>query len=326
MTPSEIPTSKGESQEQQVARLFDEILVAAKAKEFERAETLREELLEVAPMALKEVIGSAEAIEQEKASGMDGDHLALWDDLYSTLTQEERNGLFYSLKKVVMPPKRVILAQGGFNSRLFFIDKGRVAIFSPKREEDKMLAQMGRGNLLGEYSFTSISLCSATTITITDVEMYSLDNADTDNWHEKFPGLYERLIDYCVKHGNLDEISRWKALEKEEKPRYPVTGPLKGVLLSKEGKKTKTYFKGELVDISLEGCAFEIKISKKATARALLARSLLLNFSFKVGGELIEFGAVGKIVKVSFYMHNDYCLHIRLMKPLKAELLKKILG
>ncbi|WP_163337439.1 cyclic nucleotide-binding domain-containing protein [Desulfopila sp. IMCC35008] len=326
MAPSEVQKPKDESQEQLIGRLFDEITVAAKAKDFERAETLREELLTVAPMALREVIGSAEIIEQEKTSGVDADHLAIWDHLYSTLTEEEKNGLFYSLRKSIIPPKNIILAQGGYNTRLFFIDKGRVAILSPKKEKGRMLAQMGKGNLLGEYSFTSISLCSATAVSVTEVEMYCLDNAATDSWYEKYPGLYERLLDFCVKHGNLEEISRWKALEKKDKPRYPVTGPLKGVLLSKEGKKTKTYFRGELVDISLEGCAFEIKISKKATARALLARNLLLHFSFKVGDELIEFRRVGKIVKVSFYMHNEYCLHIRLEKAIKKELLEKILA
>lgn len=324
MAPSEVQKPKDESQEQLIGRLFEEITLAARAKDFERAEALREELLTVAPMALKEVIGSAEVIEHEKTSGVDANHLAIWDRLYSTLTEEEQNGLFYSLRKIVIPPKKIILAQGGYNTRLFFIDKGRVAILSPKKEKGRMLAQMGKGNLLGEYSFTSISLCSATAVSVTEVELYCLDNAAADSWYEKYPGLYERLLDFCVKHGNLEEISRWKALEKKDKPRYPVTGPLKGVLLSKEGKKTKTYFRGELVDISLEGCAFEIKISKKATARALLARNLLLYFSFKVDGELIEFERLGKIVKISFYMHNDYCLHIRLEKEIRKELLEKI--
>ncbi|MFN2354947.1 MAG: Crp/Fnr family transcriptional regulator [Desulfopila sp.] len=307
-----------------VPALFAQIETAAGKKDFSTAEALRGELLQQAPEALTEIIAAAEIIEKEKTAGLDADHLAIWDQLYSGLSPEEKNTLFYSMKKVVLPPKKIVLSHGAYNTRLFFIDSGKVTIVFPRKGKNTVLAQLGPGNLLGEYSFTSISLCSATAVTYSDVQLYYLENSATDGWHDQCPGLYEKIIDFCVQHGSLEDISRWKALEKRDKPRYSVTGPLRGYLINKEGKVTETYFRGELTDISRDGCAFEIKLSKKATARALLARHLLLQFSFSINGEKIAFDAVGKIVKVSFFMHNDYCVHIKFQKPISKAVLVKI--
>ena len=307
-----------------VAALFAQIERAAGKKDFSTAEALRSELLQQAPEALTEIIEAAEIIEKEKTAGLDADHLAVWDQLYSGLSPEEKNTLFYSMKKVVLPPKKIILSHGAYNTRLFFIDSGKVTIVFPRKGKNTVLAQLGPGNLLGEYSFTSISLCSATAVTHSDVELYCLENRATDGWHDQCPGLYEKIIDFCVQHGSLEDIDRWKTLEKRDKPRYSVTGPLRGYLMDKEGKVTETYFRGELTDIARDGCAFEIKLSKKATARALLARHLLLQFSFNINGEKIAFEVVGKIVKVSFFMHNDYCVHIKFQKPISKAVLVKI--
>lgn len=308
-----------------VQKLFKGIEEAAKEKNFQRAEALRDTLLEKVPTALTEIIKSAEIIEQEKAAGIDPEHLAVWDNLYSTLAQEEKNGLYYAMKKVVVPPKKIILSHGAYNTRLFFIDSGKVTIIFPRKGKNTVLAQLGKGSLLGEYSFTSISLCSATAVSHTEVVLHYLENSATDVWQENLPGLYDKIIDFCIKHGSLEDISRWKSLEKRNKPRYTVSGPLKGHLLNKEGRKTDTYFRGALSDISLEGCAFEIKLSKKEIARALLGRHLLLKFAFDIDGEHLAFDKIGKVVKISFFMHNDYCMHIQFNKAIKKAMLEKIL-
>lgn len=324
MNPSAVNPSDS-SREQLVQQLAGEIELAARAKDFLKAEQLRNKLMEVDSTALSEIIKAAEIIEEEKTSGIDNEHLEIWDSLYSTLTQEEKNCLFYSLKKVVVQPKKIILAHGAYNTRLFFIDSGKVTIIFPKKGKNTVLAQLGSGNLLGEYSFTSISLCSATAVSHTEVSLYVLENKETDSWHEEFPGLYEKIVDFCIKHGSLEDISRWKSLEKRDKPRYDIAGPVKAIVLDKNGEKTDTAFRGSLTDISLEGCGFEIKLSKKSTARALLARQLYVTFILTIKGEEVSFSITGKIIKVSFFMHNDYCIHLSFTKPLKKAILDKIL-
>ena len=258
-----------------------------------------------------------------KNAGIDKNHLAIWDKLYGALSTEEKNCLYYSLKKVVVPPGKVILAQGAFNTRLFFIDNGQVTIHLPKGDKNILVAQLGRGDILGEYTFTTISLCSATAVSHTEVQMMYLESAAADGWGNKQPGLYDKLIDFCIHNGRVDEIIRRKKLEKRASVRYSIEGRIVATLLTKEGKKTETYFRGSLSDISTTGTCFLIKCSKRTTARALLARHLLLSFSFERGDEKVTFSAVGKVIGVSFHLYNDYSVHVHFVKQLQEDQIQK---
>lgn len=304
-------------------RLFSEIQSAVKEGNIVRAEELRDKLLTDNPMALGEIIKSAELIEEVKTAKIDKNHLAIWDKLYGSLSPEEKNCLYYSLKKVTVPPQKVILAQGAFNTRLFFIDNGQVTISLPKGDKHIVLAQLGRGEILGEYTFTTISLCSATAVSQTEVQLMYLDSAAADGWEDKQPGLYDKLVDFCMQYGRVDEIIKRKKLEKRTATRYSVEGRITATLLTREGKKTETYFRGVLSDLSTTGTCFSIKCSNKTTARSLLARHLFLTFSFERGEKKLTFSAVGKVVGVSFHLYNDYSVHMRLIKQLQEELIRK---
>ena len=58
-----------------VKLLYEMIIQNARAKDFPKAEKLRERLLEVDSMALNEIISSAEIIEEEKTQALDSIHL-----------------------------------------------------------------------------------------------------------------------------------------------------------------------------------------------------------------------------------------------------------
>ena len=62
--------------------LFLEIQTALKDGKIMDAEKLREKLLSLNPMALTEIIKSAEMIEKAKSANIDKDHLAIWDHLW----------------------------------------------------------------------------------------------------------------------------------------------------------------------------------------------------------------------------------------------------
>jgi CRP-like cAMP-binding protein len=323
-TPSP-PQPAAEDKSQLIKRLFAEIQVAAKAKDFTRAEELREKLIEIDPMALREIIKASEIIEEEKTAGADREHLAIWDNLYGDLSQEERNCVFYSMKKYLLPPKKMILAHGALNNRLFLIDKGRVTIFFPKDGKNIILAQLGRGDILGEYTFSTISLCSASAITHSEVQLRCLENAATDGWEDKCPGLYDKLIEFCLKHGRVDEIIRAKKLEKRTYSRFPAEGRVTAVVLTKEGEKSEAVFAGGLSDISVAGACFTFRCTKKATARALLARHLLLSISNERGDAPTVISAIGKVMRVSFHLYEDYSVHVRFNELLTEEQCRKFM-
>ena len=78
-----------------VKMLYEMIIQCARAKKFPEAEKFRERILEVDPMALNEIISSAEIIEEEKTQALDSIHLEIWSNLYDKLSTEEKNALFF---------------------------------------------------------------------------------------------------------------------------------------------------------------------------------------------------------------------------------------
>jgi CRP-like cAMP-binding protein len=325
-TSSPSSQSGNQHQPQEIKVLLSEIKTLAEAKDFVGAEKVRDTLIEIAPMALQEIIESAEIIEKEKSGGIDAEHLALWDDLYKDLSEEEKNCIFYSLGKIVVPAKKKILSKGKSNDRLFFIEDGKVAVYKTKGDKNILVAQLGRGNLLGEYTFTTISLCSASALTQSDVTMYHLKSSATDDWDEKHPGLLQKLTKFCDKKGNLDEIARRRKMEKWKYARHKIKGMVTANLLTKEGQKTESFFHGDLIDISRDGASFGVEIQNKKTARALLTEHLDLSFTCNLGDEEISFSAVGKVVRVSFQLYSSYIVHIYFDTLIEENVIEKITG
>ena len=76
--------------------------------------------MELDPMALTEIVDSAEIIEAEKATTIDDDHQTIWTKLYDSLTLEEGNSFYQKLKQREFPPGKVLTQQGKINNTLFF--------------------------------------------------------------------------------------------------------------------------------------------------------------------------------------------------------------
>jgi hypothetical protein len=323
---SEPSHRKGEKkQPQSVVQFLAEIRRALEDGDFEAAEKLRDKLIETDPMAISEAIKAAELIEKEMSAAISKDHLAIWPELYDQLTIEERNCLFHNMNLYILPAKRMLLKYGSLNNRLFFIEKGRVTVAIPQEENKlKVLAELGPGDILGEYTFATMALCSATAVTKTPVQIRCLEGKKAESWEEKHPGLYEKLLEFCRKYGRVDLISERKEQESHTYPRYPVDGHVKAILLDKNGQKTELNFNGELEEISRSGTSFSIHCNKKAIVKQLLTRSFFIDFTCNNKGKEISFSNVGKVVRISFLLYNDYLLHIgfhsRLPEHLDAQL------
>ncbi len=293
-----------------VDQLFAEIKDAVQKRAFSKAEILREQLIELNPTALTEIIGAAELIENEKTLGLEKEHLAIWENLYQGLNEEETNCLFYSLKKVVVPAKKIILSQGGYNTRLYFIERGKVTVVNQKKGKNEVITQLGVGALLGEYTFSMISLCSATVVSGTEVHLRYLENSATDRWHHDFPGLYEKITAFCANYGKINAIESRQTEEDEKLEVISVDGKAIVSILSKTGNKTDTCFRGGLPEIHSHGCCIEFKSSKRETARALLGKNLHLALYFNREDEKPSLSVIGKVIRVTFQYFNDYSAYI----------------
>lgn len=308
-------------QPQNVTQFLPEINLALANGDFEAAEKLRDELIEFGPMAISDAIKVSELIEKAMSAAVDKDHLAIWPELYGQLTIEERNCLFHSMKQYILSENRMLLKYGTLNNRLFFIEKGRVTVAIPQEENQfKILAQLGPGDILGEYTFATMALVSATAVTKTQVQIRCLDGKKAESWEEKHPGLYEKLLEFCKKYGKVDLISERKEHESHTYRRYPVNGHVLAILLDKTSQKTEVKFNGELEEISRSGTSFSIHCNQKTIVKQLLTRSFFLDFTCKNKGKEISFSSVGKVVRISFLLYNDYLLHVGFHTPLPQNL------
>ncbi len=328
MSPFSPPSSQSDKEDNSkiVQQLVAEIQVAAKARNFSLADHLHEKLIATDPMALSEIIKSSGFIEDEKTAAISRDHLVIWGKLYNSLSDEERNCFYYSMKKLVLRPKTLILTHGTMNSRLFLIDKGQVIIFFQKDGKNVVLAKLGPGDILGEYTFSTISLCSASAITYTEVQLMLLENSAADRWEDQCPGLYEKIIDFCLKSGRVDEILRNKKMEKRRYERHAAAGLVKATLLTSEGSITEIVYSGELADISKSGCCISMRFSQKAIARALLARYLQMFVTSAQEKDPATMTVVGKVVRVSFHLYGDFSVHIQFNTLLHEEVLRQFVS
>ncbi|MCP3928136.1 MAG: hypothetical protein GY705_03440, partial [Bacteroidetes bacterium] len=138
-------------------------------------------------------------------------------------------------------------------------------------------------------------------------------------WPRDFPGLYEKITRFCSQYGQFKAIEKRQKEQEQKIKKYVLEGIVIAYPLNKEGEKSKQYFRGGLTEVSREGCCFEIKSSKKETARALLAKSLSLIMSPNRSKNSPKQSITGRVERVSFHLHNDYSVYVTFHRPLKNE-------
>lgn len=307
----------GSSPEQELTadELAAKIEKLAKAGSFQKAEAMRAFLMEKHPMALSRIVAAAEVIEEQKGVQLDQDHIAMWESLYAPLSQEEKNCVFYTSKAATVAPGKLLFVQGKKNSRLFLIDSGRVTLFHTKNSDRQLIGQLSRGDIVGEESFFEITHSTFSAGCQTEVKLRYFDKSALKVWDEQFPGLVQKLSDYCRTHCRSGEILQAADLEKRQHPRLPLQGRITAHILAADKSRSGSYFKGSLHDISRSGMNFGIRCSRSETAQALLGRNVDIELEQQGDGAWGQ----GRIVRVSFHLHNDYSVHVHLSRLLTEE-------
>ncbi|MCP4624719.1 MAG: cyclic nucleotide-binding domain-containing protein, partial [bacterium] len=198
-----------------VQLLVELIFQNARERDFDRAEYLRDKLLEVDSMAVNEIVKTGEVIEAEKRAAIEKDHLDIWADFYENLTPEEINALFYSMKCVKHPANHMIYKQGEMQSCLYFINKGRLKMFYRHEEKASLLKTLGPGDVFGEDTFFfSEAFCSTSVITDSPVKLYVLLKDELDQLYAISPGLESKLNGYCSSLESVADLIKAKNLER----------------------------------------------------------------------------------------------------------------
>jgi CRP-like cAMP-binding protein len=294
-----------------VKLLYEMIIQNAKEKRFPEAEKLRERLLEVDPMALNEIISSAEIIEEEKTQSLDSIHMEIWSKLYDPLSNEEKNALFFAMKEATLESNKPVFVQGNMNSNLYFINSGELKEIYKQKEGVVLLSSLGSGQIAGQDNFFSNSVCTTSLVTATRVKLNYLAKDALAGWKKEFPNLEHLLETFCKGFTGPTELLKQKKMDRRSLKRVKISGIGQVNILNKSGVPMAKSFKGELTDISVGGLSFEVRITKEETARLLLGRRINIKYSFSQSIPAINIDQDGIIVGVYAYPFEDYSIHVK---------------
>jgi CRP-like cAMP-binding protein len=305
--------------------LYDLIIDYAKAKDFAVAENLRERLIQIDNMALSEIVNSAEIIEAEKSVTIDEQQRGLWKQLYDSLTPEESNAFYLAAKQKTFAPNRTIIKQEMLSDKLFFIKEGRLKLLYQQDEKEIYLKQINKGEIVGQDTFFSISICTISVITMSRVELSYIDLSALQKLEEQFPGFENKLQEFCLKSGDkIEDILKRKQVERRRYARFKVSGEIATLILDDKNKPVAGPFRGHLKDISAGGVCYFIKCSKKSSARRLLGRSAQFQMSFPKDGGHMTVKTKGLIVAVHYCFFNDYSVHVRFSKLVPEDQIRQL--
>ncbi len=284
----------------------------AREKNFEKAERLHNQMYEVAPMALTEIVRTREIIEAEKSETLDSEHLELWPELYYSLGAAEANALYYSMKAAAFEAGETIVAQGKLNSRLFFVLSGFIHASYKQGDTERFFSTLSAGDIFGQHSFFSLTVCTVTLKAQGRVKVNYLENEALKQWKRDVPALESKLADYCRKKDVIKEAIDKENMERRADKRTALSGRLSFQLLDNAGKLIAKSYKGHLVDISTGGLSFLVKSSKEKSLRLLLGRRIRVALHLPLkSGQTRTINETMVIMAIQPQVFDDYSFHVK---------------
>ncbi len=299
-----------------VQLLVELIEKQAQARNFTKAEALRERLMAVDDMALNEIIKAAEIIETAKSNALDGRHLEAFSALYNNLNEEETNALFFGMQARQAEAGELLYREGQPNRRLFFINQGQLNLFFTRDDKDNLISVLAPGAIAGQDSFFISSFATTSLAVQTAAHLQVLDFERIGEWKEKLPGLVDKLEQFCRRRAVGDLVAA-KGLERRASRRIKVEGQVVAQILAENDEPSGKPFRGDLADLSNTGMAFYIKATDRA-ARLLLGRKLKVRLAIQTPGKDQVVERKGLTVAVNALYISDYSIHLQFENPLKS--------
>lgn len=294
-----------------IRHLFDLIVEYAARREFPKAEALREKIFEIDSLALSEIVRSAEIIEDAKHQSIDRDRQELWSELFSILTTEEANALYYALVDKTYEADQTVFEHGSRNQYLYFINSGRLKMIHSRKGQEILLKTLNSGEIFGEDTFFTVALCTTSVITMSNTRISVLSHDYLKKWKTELPVLESKLFEYSHRSVRVKDLLKQKELDRRIYKRVPLSGKAEIQILKASGLPVGGAFKASLSDISMGGVCFLVRINKKETARLLLAQKLNVKFTHSGENFFHEIEKIGLVVAVRSHAFEDYSVHVK---------------
>ena len=301
-----------------VKLLVELIEQQARARNFSKAEALRERLMAVDDMALTEIIKAAEIIEAAKSSALDGRHLELFAALYDKLNEEETNALYFGMLALQAAAGDVLYHEGEATGRLFFLNQGQLNVFFTRDDKQSMISVLEPGAVAGQDSFFIASVATTSLSAQGEAHLLVLDFARILEWKETLPGLVDKLEQFCRQRAMGDVLAA-KRLERRASRRIKLEGQVVAQVFGDSGDLAGKPFRGDLSDLSNTGMAFFINATDRA-ARLLMGRKLKVRLTIQAAGKgkPQTVSRNGQVVAVNALYISDYSIHLKFDTPLKS--------
>jgi len=299
------------NKEAAIKLLFELVVDCAKQKNFEAAEAMRSRIFDIDAMALSEIIRSGEIIEEEKSRTIDRGHREIWAKLYDSLSAEEANALYFACKKATYPTEGKIFQQDEWKSRLYFVNSGRARVVYFLDGKELFLRAVERGELAGEDTFFSLSMCTTTMIAQYRTEVSYLDSDILKVWRTTFPMLESKLQGFASSVEKIADLLKARKMDRRRLRRVNPGWKATALLMSTSEQPVGKPFKVDLCDISRGGTCFFVKITKKETASLLLGKRLCISYLHPLMDPSYTVRQSGTIVAVHFHPFEDCAVNVK---------------
>ncbi len=307
-----------------IALAMELIEQSARKKQFALAEELRELLMHIDSMALKQIVRAAEIIEEEKQASISREHLEVWKNLAELLTADEFPALYHSMVLKKYGNDELVAEQGTSMATLFFVNSGRVQIEALKGGVQFQLNTRMAGEVIGAETFFDASVWTVNAKSL-GAELFLLSRKNLDALQDAYPSLESKLARFCSTFQTSSAALKRTRKDRRQHERKKLTGRLSFTVLDETGNETDNEAKGELIDISERGVAFSIHASRKTNAVGFFGRQLRVGISAGKSAGVLSRDGIVRAVRDMDLISNEYSVHIRFNEPLSSRELQQIL-
>jgi CRP-like cAMP-binding protein len=311
--------------EKAVELLYQLAIASAKKGLFHQSEAYRDRLYEADSMALSRIIAVNEVIEKHKSILMPPNYRELWAALFETLSEEEANAFFFSLKKAEVDSERVILRQGKPNDRLFLVEEGQLKAVYTDKEKELLLRKLGSGDIFGEDTFFSVNVCTADIKTLTPVRLSYFEYTDLEKMEKKHKSLASNLEKFCSMGQPLANVIQHKGIDRRSFKRYHLRSNVWFKLAETDNSESfNRSIAAELCDISKHGLSFYFHSKDRDGVRNLIGRSLAVKFNLNINGVDKTIIATGIVQGIGSHPLEEYSVHLQLNRPFSDDAMRTI--
>ncbi len=312
--------------DESIKLLFDLIVDSAEKSDFDKAESLRQMLVQTNSMALTEIVTSGEILEEKKYRAIDPDHKKAWRKLYRDFSNQEAVEFYCSLKTTDIKPGKIIIQQGKLNDKLFLVNRGKLKNIYRSEASEFFLKEIFAGEVFGLPTFFLISTATTSVIADSEVNLSYITQKKLSDITEKVSGFDTKLHGLCkglVRIDTTDVINK-QSVERRQHQRFPVKGWVTAHLLEPDGKPSEQPFQGSFHDLSIGGAAFTIKSSTQEYARSLLGSKAIIKLTLKNSANESVGVKKGWIVSLCDNLFDNYLISFKFHTPLSKKILHQL--